>query len=73
MKNKLNNASNKSPRFTKPMRILILRSVLDAILKSSRKKPAIRYVAMYRIDTVYIAGNFRTIGTIIFLKVAFII
>ena len=36
-------ASYKSPRFTKTMRILILQNVLDAILKSSRKKPAIRY------------------------------
>ena len=30
--------------FTKTMRILILRIVPNAILKSSRKKPAIRYI-----------------------------
>ena len=36
------NASYKSPRYTKTMQILILQNVLDVILKSLRKKPAIR-------------------------------
>ena len=36
------NTSYKSLRFTKTMRILILQNVLDAIFKSSHKKPTIQ-------------------------------
>ena len=38
------------------MRILILRIVLNAILKSSRKKPAIRYTVASYIDTAAISA-----------------
>ena len=38
--------------FTKTMRILILRIVPNAILKSSRKKPAIRYTVTALLERI---------------------
>ena len=40
----------KSQCFTKTMRILMLQSMLDVILKSSREKPGIRYFSKIELN-----------------------